>query len=217
MTGYEDVYNDLVIGVGEGVSFENPTSDSKLGTANALYETTKSENKIEAVDGASVGYEAKKAAIQAVIDGWATLKTEFEALVLDQNTNMTECGDVIEEWLGKVAEYNELTVPEHLQGQFDAKLKTLVDAINAYKTLVDEKYRAHELDKTQLSVTDVTDAIADMDKFVEPMANIQDLLAKLEAAKPRLPRTASRMLQATTKEKKPLSISPVASIQPTRA
>lgn len=183
VTGYEDVYNDLVIGVGEGVSFENPTSDSKLGTANALYETTKSENKIEAVDGASVGYEAKKAAIQAVIDGWATLKTEFEALVLDQNTNMTECGDVIEEWLGKVAEYNELTVPEHLQGQFDAKLKTLVDAINAYKTLVDEKYRAHELDKTQLSVTDVTDAIADMDKFVEPMANIQDLLAKLEAAK----------------------------------
>ncbi len=183
VTGYEDVYNDLVIGVGEGVSFENPTSDSKLGTANALYETTKSENKIEAVDGASVGYEAKKAAIQAVIDGWATLKTEFEALVLDQNTNMTECGDVIEEWLGKVAEYNELTVPEHLQGQFDAKLKTLVDAINAYKTLVDEKYRAHELDKTQLSVTDVTDAIADMDKFVEPMANIQSLLAKLEAAK----------------------------------
>lgn len=183
VTGYEDVYNDLVIGVGEGVSFENPTSDSKLGTANALYETTKSENKIEAVDGASVGYEAKKAAIQAVIDGWATLKTEFEALVLDQNTNMTECGDVIEEWLGKVAEYNELTVPKHLQGQFDAKHKTLDDAINAYKTLVDEKYRAHELDKTQLSVTDVTDAIADMDKFVEPMANIQDLLAKLEAAK----------------------------------
>lgn len=183
VTGYEDVYNDLVIGVGEGVSFENPTSDSKLGTANALYETTKSENKIEAVDGASVGYETKKAAIQAVIDGWATLKTEFEALVLDQNTNMTECGDVIEEWLGKVAEYNELTVPEHLQGQFDAKLKTLVDAINAYKTLVDEKYRAHELDKTQLSVTDVTNAIDDMDKFVEPMANIQSLLAKLEAAK----------------------------------
>lgn len=183
VTGYEDVYNDLVIGVGEGVSFENPTSDSKLGTANALYETTKSENKIEAVDGASVGYETKKAAIQAVIDGWATLKTEFEALVLDQNTNMTECGDVIEEWLGKVAEYNELTVPEHLQGQFDAKLKTLDDAINAYKTLVDEKYRAHELDKTQLSVTDVTNAIDDMDKFVEPMANIQDLLAKLEAAK----------------------------------
>lgn len=181
--GYEDVYNDLVIGVGEGVSFENPTSDSKLGTANALYETTKSENKIEAVDGASVGYEAKKAAIQAVIDGWATLKTEFEALVLDQNTNMTECGDVVEKWLGKVAEYNEPTVPEHLQGQFDAKLKTLVDAINAYKTLVDEKYRAHELDKEALSVTDVTNAIDDMDKFVEPMANIQSLLAKLEAAK----------------------------------
>lgn len=181
--GYEDVYNDLVIGVGEGVSFENPTSDSKLGTANALYETTKSENKIEAVDGASEGYEAKKAAIQAVIDGWATLKTEFETLVNDQNTNMTECGDVVEEWLGKVAEYNKLTVPEHLQDQFDAKLNTLVDAINAYKTLVDEKYRAHELDKEALSVTDVTNAIDDMDKFVEPMANIQSLLAKLEAAK----------------------------------
>lgn len=181
--GYEDVYNDLVIGVGEGVSFENPTSDSKLGTANALYETTKSENKIEAVDGASVGYDAKKAAIQAVIDGWTNLKTEFEALVNDQNTNMTECGDVLKEWQVKVNGYNELTVPEHLQKQFDAKLKTLVDAINAYKTLVEEKYRAHELDKEALDVTDVTDAIADMDKFVEPMANIQSLLEKLEAAK----------------------------------
>lgn len=180
---YEDVYNDLVIGVGEGVSFENPTSDSKLGTANTLYETTKSENKIEAVKGASVGYEAKKAAIQAVIDGWANLETEFKALVDDQNTNMTECGEVVEEWLGKVAKYNELTVPEHLQPQFDAKIKTLTDAINAYKKLVDEKYRAHELDKEALDVTDVTDAIDDMDKFVEPMANIQDLLAKLEAAK----------------------------------
>lgn len=181
--GYEDVYNDLVIGVGEGVSFENPTSDSKLGTANALYETTKSENKIEAVKGAYVDSEAKKAAIQAVIDGWANLKTEFETLVKDQNTNMTECGKVVEEWLGNVAEYNKLTVPEHLKNQFDAKLKTLTDAINAYKDLVEEKYGAHELDKEALDVTDVTDAIADMDKFVEPMANIQDLLAKLEAAK----------------------------------
>lgn len=181
--GYEDVYNDLVIGVGEGVSFENPTSDSKLGTANALYETTKSENKIEAVDGASVGYDAKKAAIQAVIDGWTNLETEFKALVNDQNTNMTECGDVLKEWQVKVNGYNELTVPEHLQKQFDAKLKTLVDAINAYKALVEEKYRAHELDKEALDVTDVTNAIADMDKFVEPMANIQSLLAKLEAAK----------------------------------
>lgn len=182
--GYEDVYNDLVIGVGEGVSFENPTSDSKLGTANALYETTKSENKIEAVDGASVGYEAKKAAIQAVIDGWATLKTEFEALVLDQNTNMTECLAQLKEWNDKRNGYrDDLTVPEHLKGQFDAKLKTLTDAINAYKALVEEKYGAHELDKEALDVTDVTDAIADMDKFVEPMANIQSLLAKLEAAK----------------------------------
>lgn len=181
--GYEDVYNDLVIGVGEGVSFENPTSDSKLGTANALYETTKSENKIEAVDGASLGYDAKKAAIQAVIDGWTNLETEFEALVNDQNTNMTECGDVLKEWQVKVNGYNELTVPEHLKEQFDAKLKTLVDAINAYKALVEEKYRAHELDKEALDVTDVTNAIADMDKFVEPMANIQSLLAKLEAAK----------------------------------
>lgn len=182
--GYEDVYNDLVIGVGEGVSFENPTSDSKLGTANALYETTKSENKIEAVDGASVGYEAKKAAIQAVIDGWATLKTEFEALVLDQNTNMTECLAQLNEWNDKRNGYrDDLTVPEHLKGQFDAKLKTLTDAINAYKALVEEKYGAHELDKEALDVTDVTDAIADMDKFVEPMANIQSLLAKLEAAK----------------------------------
>lgn len=181
--GYEDVYNDLVIGVGEGVSFENPTSDSKLGTANALYETTKSENKIEAVDGASVGYDAKKAAIQAVIDGWTNLETEFEALVNDQNTNMTECGDVLKEWQVKVNGYNELTVPERLQKQFDDKLKTLVDAINAYKALVEEKYRAHELDKEALDVTDVTNAIADMDKFVEPMANIQSLLAKLEAAK----------------------------------
>lgn len=182
--GYEDVYNDLVIGLGEGVSFENPTSDSKLGTANALYETTKSENKIEAVDGASVGYEAKKAAIQAVIDGWATLKTEFEALVLDQNTNMTECLAQLKEWNDTRNGYrDDLTVPEHLKGQFDAKLKTLTDAINAYKALVEEKYGAHELDKEALDVTDVTDAIADMDKFVEPMANIQSLLAKLEAAK----------------------------------
>lgn len=179
---YEDVYNDLVIGVGEGVSFENPTSDSKLGTANALYETTKSENKIEAVDGASVGYDAKKAAIQAVIDGWAALTTEFQALVNDQNTNMAACQDVIKEWQDKVAEYN-MTVPAHLQDEFDAKLKTLTDAINAYKTLVEKKYRAHELDKEALDVTDVTNAIADMDKFVEPMANIQSLLAKLEAAK----------------------------------
>lgn len=185
VAGYEDVYNDLVIGVGEGVSFENPTSDSKLGTANALYETTKSENKIEAVDGASVGYEAKKAAIQAVIDGWTNLETEFKALVNDQNTNMTECGDVLNEWQTKYEEYAALTVPEvpELQEQFKTNLKTLTDAINAYKALVEEKYRAHELDKEALDVTDVTDAIADMDKFVEPMANIQSLLAKLEAAK----------------------------------
>lgn len=183
--GYEDVYNDLVIGVGEGVSFENPTSDSKLGTANALYETTKSENKIEAVDGASVDYDAKKAAIQAVIDGWTNLETEFKALVDDQNTNMTECGDVLKEWQTKYEEYAALTVPEvpELQEQFKTNLKALEDAIKAYKDLVEEKYRAHELDKEALDVTDVTDAIADMDKFVEPMANIQSLLAKLEAAK----------------------------------
>ena len=181
--GYEDVYNDLVIGVGEGVSFENPTSDSKLGTANALYETTKSENKIEAVDGASVGYEAKKAAIQAVIDGWANLKTEFEALVLDQNTNMNECLAQLKEWNDKLEGYKGLTVPEHLNDQFADKYEALKDAILAYKDLVEEKYGAHELDKEALDVTDVTDAIADMDKFVEPMANIQSLLAKLEAAK----------------------------------
>lgn len=183
VTGYEDVYNDLVIGVGEGVSFENPTSDSKLGTANALYETTKSENKIEAVDGASVGYEAKKAAIQAVIDGWANLKTEFETLVLDQNTNMNECLAQLKEWNDKLEGYKGLTVPEHLNDQFADKYEALKDAILAYKDLVEEKYGAHELDKEALDVTDVTDAIADMDKFVEPMANIQDLLAKLEAAK----------------------------------
>ena len=189
--GYEDVYNDLVIGVGEGVSFENPTSDSKLGTANALYETTKSENKIEAVDGASVVCDAKKAAIQAVIDGWVNLKAEFETLVNDQNTNMIECGKVVEEWLGQVGEYN-VTVPEHLKDEFDAKLKAVTDAINAYKTLVDEKYHAHVLDKTALDITDVTDALDAMDEFVAPMKNIQDLLAKLEAAKTEVEKNAEQ-------------------------
>ena len=183
--GYEDVYNDLVIGVGEGVSFENPTSDSKLGTANALYETTKSENKIEVVDGASLGCDAKKAAIQAVIDGWTNLETEFKAIVKDQNTNMNECGDVLNEWQTKYKEYAALTVPEvpELQAQFKTNLKALEDAIKAYKALVKEKYRAHVLDKEALDETDVTNAIADMDKFVKPMANIQSLLAELEAAK----------------------------------
>lgn len=190
--GYEDVYNDLVIGVGEGVSFENPTSDSKLGTANSLYETTKSENKIEAVADASNGYEAKKAAIQAVIDGWTTLTDEFTALITDQNTNMTECGELISGWNDEVAKYNKLTVPVHLQEQFDAKLKAVTDAINAYKTLVDEKYRAHVLDKTALDITDVTDALDAMDEFVAPMKNIQDLLAKLEAAKTEVEKNAEQ-------------------------
>ncbi len=189
---YEQVYDDLVIGVGEGVSFENPAADSKLGTANSLYETTKSENKIEAVADASNGYEAKKAAIQAVIDGWTTLTDEFTALITDQNTNMTECGELISGWNDKVAEYNKLTVPAHLQEQFDAKLKAVTDAINAYKTLVDEKYRAHVLDKTALDITDVTDALDAMDEFVAPMKNIQDLLAKLEAAKTEVEKNAEQ-------------------------
>lgn len=189
---YEQVYDDLVIGVGEGVSFENPAVDSKLGTANSLYETTKSENKIEAVADASNGYEAKKAAIQAVIDGWTTLTDEFTALITDQNTNMTECGELISGWNDKVAEYNKLTVPAHLQEQFDAKLKAVTDAINAYKTLVDEKYRAHVLDKTALDITDVTDALDAMDEFVAPMKNIQDLLAKLEAAKTEVEKNAEQ-------------------------
>lgn len=189
---YEQVYDDLVIGVGEGVSFENPAADSKLGTANSLYKTTKSENKIEAVADASNGYEAKKAAIQAVIDGWTTLTDEFTALITDQNTSMTECGKLISGWNDKVAEYNKLTVPAHLQKQFDAKLKAVTDAINAYKTLVDEKYRAHVLDKTALDITDVTDALDAMDEFVAPMKNIQDLLAKLEAAKTEVEKNAEQ-------------------------
>lgn len=185
--GYEDVYNDLVIGEGEGVSFENPAGTSKLGTANTTYENTKNKNQIEAVEGASADYQAKLDAINTVIEGWKNLTTEFTELVTTQNDNMTAAQGVIDEWSEKVAEYGKLAVPEHMKDQFNANLKAITDAIEAYKTYVDTEYKAHTLDLENLDyeakVDAVNEAISAMDQFVAPMQIINDLLKKLEAAK----------------------------------
>lgn len=183
--GYENVYDDLVYGK-EG-TFENPTADSKLGTANTTYDNTKNENQIEAVEGADAVYQAKLAAITAVIEGWKNLTTEFQGLIDDQNGNMTTAQGEAAKWDAKVAEYNKLTVPKHLEDQFDANLKAVTDAIAAFNEYIDAEYKKHTLDLTSIDykakVDAVNDAIAAMDEFVAPMKIINTLLEKLEAAK----------------------------------
>mgnify|MGYP002906851793 FL=1 len=183
--GYENVYDDLVYGK-EG-TFENPTADSKLGTANTTYDNTKNENQIEAVEGADAVYQAKLAAITAVIEGWKNLTTEFQGLIDDQNGNMTTAQGEAAKWDAKVAEYNKLTVPKHLEDQFDANLKAVTDAIAAFNEYIDAEYKKHTLDLESIDykakVDAVTDAIDAMDEFVAPMKTINTLLEKLEAAK----------------------------------
>lgn len=185
--GYENVYNDLVIGLGENVSFENPTADSKLGTANQTYDDTKNANQIKTVDGAAAEYQAKLAAITQVINDWKNLTDEFTQLVQTQNSNMTAAQTEVNNWNAKVAEYNKLTVPTHMQDQFDANLKAVTDAIAAFKEYIDTEYKAHTLNTTSLDYTAkvgaVNDAIDAMDNFVVPMKIINDLLTQLEKAK----------------------------------
>lgn len=183
--GYENVYDDLVYGK-EG-TLENPTADSKLGTANTTYNDTKSANQIEQVDGAAAEYQAKLDAITAVINGWAALTQDFQGLIDNQNGNMTTAQTLATEWANKVAEYNKLTVPKHLQEQFDTNLKAVTEAIAAFNEYVDAEYKKHTLDLESLDykakVDAVTDAIAAMDEFVAPMKIINSLLEQLEAAK----------------------------------
>lgn len=183
--GYENVYDDLVYGK-EG-TLENPTADSKLGTANTTYNNAKTENQIEAVKGADAVYQAKLDAITAVINGWAALTQDFQGLIDNQNGNMTAAQALATEWANKVAEYNKLTVPKHLQEQFDTNLKAVTDAIAAFNEYVDAEYKKHTLDLESIDykakVDAVTDAIDAMDEFVAPMKIINTLLEKLEAAK----------------------------------
>lgn len=188
------VYNDLVYG---GDDTENPTADSKLGEANKTYEDTKAANQIEAVKDATVGYQEKLDAINAVIANWKTLTTEFQHLVDNQNKNMTYAQGMLTQWQDKVDGYNKLVadekVPESMEAEFETKLKAVTDAISAYKTYVDGEYKKHDLHTpddldAEISIDyldcedAVIDAINEMDKFIAPMAKIQNLLEQLEAA-----------------------------------
>lgn len=193
--GYEDVYNDLVFGTGEGASFENPTATSKLGTADITYNETKEKYQIDAVTGATENYQTNLEAIEAVIKGWSTLTEEFTQLIEQQNGYMDQILANIGTWAekingvateeGKIEGYMGLTVPSSMKEQFEANLKAIQDAITEYKEYTEGKYADHELlgDEYSAKLQAVTDEIDEMDAFVEPMKTIQSLLDKLDAAK----------------------------------
>lgn len=173
---WENVYNDLV--------------EPKLSEAQTKYNKTKAANQIETVDGASADYEAKKAAIEALIENWEAeedVKSEFNTLVKSQNENMTRAQGELKTWNETVEGYNKLKVPATLKSEFDAKLAAVTDAIAAFKSYTDTQYQAHKLnlnaDEYLAAVKAVTGAIGDMEMFVEPMATIQNLLDLLNAAK----------------------------------
>ena len=181
------VYNDLVYG---GDDTENPTADSKLGVADRTYNDTKAANQIEAVEGATEGYQEKLDAINAVIEGWETLTDEFQTVVDTQNTNMTSAQEELTIWNEKVAGYNQLDtdgkVPSSMKTEFDSKLNAVTDAIAAFKQYTDTHYQAHDLDLNNIDyqnlLRNANGAISDMEMFLAPMETIQNLLEQLEAA-----------------------------------
>lgn len=181
------VYNDLVYG---GDDTENPTADSKLGVADKTYNDTKAANQIEAVEGATEGYQEKLDAINAVIKGWETLTDEFQTVVDTQNTNMTSAQEELTIWNEKVAGYNQLDtdgkVPSSMKTEFDSKLNAVTDAIAAFKQYTDTHYQAHDLDLNNIDyqnlLRNATGAISDMEMFLAPMETIQNLLEQLEEA-----------------------------------
>lgn len=181
------VYNDLVYG---GDDTENPTADSKLGVADRTYNDTKAANQIEAVEGATEGYQEKLDAINAVIEGWETLTDEFQTVVDTQNTNMTSAQEELTIWNEKVAGYNQLDtdgkVPSSMKTEFDSKLNAVTDAIAAFKQYTDTHYQAHDLDLNNIDyqnlLRNANGAISDMEMFLAPMETIQNLLEQLEEA-----------------------------------